>query len=87
MYRTLVGVTIRRITYAGWPRFPLLPSASQRSTGGKRGTPLSIVLLSGYVVGQWGNTSEDILEFVSSIRPRRGVVAVAAALDVSWRRS
>jgi hypothetical protein len=50
----------------------------------KSGTSLSIVLLWGYGVAEWHYASEDIPEFVSSIRSRCDVVAVA--VDVCWRR-
>jgi len=45
--------------------------------------PLSIVAIWGYGASEWGNASEDLPEYVSSIP--RGVVVVAA--DVCWRRS
>jgi hypothetical protein len=54
-------------------------------TGRESGTLLSVVPLSGYGVGEWYNASEDIPEFVSTIRPRREVAA--AAVDVSLGRS
>ena len=46
-------------------------------------TLLSVARLSGYTVREWA--SGEIPEFVSIIRPRGNVVAVALA--VSWRRS
>ena len=40
---------------------------------------------SDYVFRQWDYASEDLLEFVSTLRPPG--VPGAGALDVSWRRS
>ena len=46
---------------------------------------LSIIPLSDYAFEEWYCASEDVPEFGLSIHPRR--VGVAAAGDVSWRRS